>query len=101
MSLAKQVSSAYLPIAAVEIPEFMYEALVEQIYKLGIFAHGMTYGEHPVTAVGALRTMELLDERDLLNYVRSVIPTFENHIRDLADHPLIGNTRTASVGRVP
>lgn len=94
MSLAKQLSSAYLPIGAVVIPGFMYEALVEQSRKLGIFAHGMTYGGHPVTAAVALRTMELLEERDMLNYVRSISPRFEQRIRALGDHPLIGNTRT-------
>ncbi len=97
MSLAKQLSSAYLPIAAVVIPEFIYEALVEQSRKLGIFAHGMTYGGHPVTAAVALRTMELLEERDMLNYVRSIIPRFEQRIRSLGDHPLIGDTRTAGL----
>jgi len=97
MSLAKQLSSAYLPIAAVVIPEFMYEAFVDQSRKLGVFAHGMTYGGHPVTAAVALRTMELIEERDILKHVRSVIPTFEKRINDLADHPLIGNTRTAGL----
>jgi len=93
MSLAKQLSSAYLPIAAVLIPEYMYEAFVEQSRKLGSLAHGMTYGGHPVPAAVALRNIELIQERDILGHVRSVSPLFQKRIKALADHPLVGNTR--------
>jgi 4-aminobutyrate--pyruvate transaminase len=97
VSLAKQLSSAYLPIAAVLIPEYMYDVLVEQSKKIGLFAHGMTYGGHPVPAAVALRTLEIYEERDILGQVRKVSPRFQKRIDQLADHPLVGNTRSVGL----
>jgi 4-aminobutyrate--pyruvate transaminase len=97
MSLAKQLSSGYLPIAAVVIPDFMYEALVDESRKIGIFGHGMTYGGHPVPAAVALRTLELYEERDILGHVRKVAPRFAARMRKLADHPLVDNVRSVGL----
>ena len=49
MSLAKSLSSAYLPISAVVIPEFMYEPIAEVSADVGVFGHGFTYSGHPVS----------------------------------------------------
>ena len=42
LSCAKQLSSAYLPISALMISDRVYEALVSQSEKLGMFGHGST-----------------------------------------------------------
>ncbi|NQV21560.1 MAG: aspartate aminotransferase family protein [Rhodospirillales bacterium] len=97
VSLAKQLSSAYLPIAAVLIPEYMFDVLVEQSKKIGVFGHGMTYGVHPVPAAVALKTLEIYEERDILGQVRKVSPRFQKRIDQLADHPLVGNTRSVGL----
>ena len=55
MTVAKALSSAYLPISAVLIPEFMYEPFVEASGEVGTFGHGFTYSGHPVCAAVALR----------------------------------------------
>ena len=47
MSMAKAISSAYLPLSAVVIPEFMYEPFIEQAGAVGNFGHGFTYSGHP------------------------------------------------------
>ena len=54
MSVAKAVSSAYLPLSAVLLPEFMYEAFTAMSAELGNFSHGFTYSGHPVAAAVAL-----------------------------------------------
>ena len=59
ISVAKALSSAYLPIAAVMIPELMYEALLVESKKIGVFGHGFTYGGHPVSAAVAVKTLEI------------------------------------------
>ena len=65
MSVAKALSSAYLPISAVLIPEFMQEAFESKSDELGVFGHGFTYSGHPVCAAVALRNLEIMEERDL------------------------------------
>ncbi len=57
--VAKMLSSAYLPIAGVMIPESMYQALLIESKKIGVFGHGFTYGGHPVSAAVALKAIEI------------------------------------------
>ena len=93
MALGKQLSSAYMPISAVMITDEMHDALVSESRKLGMFAHGYTYGGHPVSAAVALRTIQLMEERDLVGHVQKVAPIFQKRIRSFADHPLVGDAR--------
>jgi len=93
MSLAKAVSSAYLPLSAVLLPEFMYEPIVEQSGQVGTFGHGFTYSGHPVCAAVALRTLELMEERDLFAHAARVGGPFQARLRALGDHPLVGEAR--------
>ena len=41
------------------IPEIMYEALLAESKKIGVFGHGFTYGGHPVSAAVAVKTLEI------------------------------------------
>ncbi len=93
MSVAKALSSAYLPISAVLIPEFMYEAFVDMSDQLGVFGHGFTYSGHPVCAAVALRNLEIMEEQDLFNHASRVGKIFQQRLRGFADHPLVGEVR--------
>lgn len=93
LTCAKALSSAYLPISAVFIKEPMYQAFVQNSEKLGIFGHGYTYSAHPACAAAALRTQQLMEERDILGHVRRVSPTFQARIQGFADHPFVGEAR--------
>lgn len=93
MTVAKQLSSGYLPISAVMIMDDVYEVLVSESEKRGVFGHGYTYGGHPVCAAVALRTLELYEELDILSHVKKVSVRFLKRLRALADHPLVGETR--------
>ncbi|MDZ7668033.1 MAG: aminotransferase class III-fold pyridoxal phosphate-dependent enzyme [Gammaproteobacteria bacterium] len=93
MSLAKAVSSAYLPMSAVLIPEYMYEPMIEPSGQVGNFGHGFTYSGHPVCAAVSLRALEIMEERDLFNHAARVGEAFQQRLHRLADHPLVGNTR--------
>ncbi len=50
MTVAKALSAGYLPISATLVSEALYEILLAQSDKLGIFGHGYTYSSHPVPA---------------------------------------------------
>jgi 4-aminobutyrate--pyruvate transaminase len=93
ISCAKQLSSAYLPISAVLVPEHVFEAIRDNSGKIGTFGHGFTYGGHPVAAAVALRTLQIYEERDMLGHVNAVAPRFQARIRKLGDHPLVGEAR--------
>jgi len=93
VTCAKQLSSAYLPIAAVMISDPIYQAFVEQSRKLGAYGSGHTYGGHPVSAAVALETLKIYEERDIVGHVRGVTPRFQTRLQSLGDHPLVGEAR--------
>ena len=93
MSVAKSLSSAYLPVAAVLIPDYIYEAMLEQSRKLGTFGHGFTYSGHPTCTAVALKNLEIMEERQIFEHVREVMPRFQERLSAMGDHPLVGETR--------
>ncbi len=97
LSCAKALSSAYLPIAAVMVSEDIFRGMVSQSEKHGAFAHGYTYSGHPVPAAVAMRTMELMEERNILGHVRHVSKRFIERFEGLADHPLVGEVRACGL----
>ena len=93
ISVAKALSSAYVPIAAVTIGEEMYQAMIDESKKIGTFGHGFTYTAHPVAAAVAAKTLEIYEKRNIVGHVKSVAPRFEERVRRLAEHPLVGHAR--------
>jgi len=97
VTMAKAITSAYMPLGAITVSEPVYEALVQQSEKLGAFAHGFTYSGHPVACAVASKTLEIYERINIVEHVRSVAPVFEMRLRALADHPLVGNARSVGL----
>ena len=93
VSIAKALTSAYMPLGAVTVNERDFEAMVEESRKTGVFAHGFTYGGHPVSCAVALKAIEIYERMDLIGHVRRVAPTFQKRLHDLASHPVVGEAR--------
>jgi 4-aminobutyrate--pyruvate transaminase len=93
MTVAKALSSAYLPISATVISEKIADAITKHAGKLGNFAHGFTYAGHPVSAAVGLETLKIYAERDILSHVRQVGPYLQEKLQALAAHPLVGEAR--------
>ena len=93
ITMAKALSSAYLPISAVAINNDMYEGVMEESNRIGVFAHGFTYSGHPVAAAVALKNLELMEERDVMGHAARISPVFQARLKALSDHPLVGEAR--------
>jgi 4-aminobutyrate---pyruvate transaminase len=93
ISIAKALSSAYLPIAAVMIPEAMYQALLAESKKIGVFGHGFTYGGHPVSAAVALKAIEIYGRDHIFEKATEKAPQFQARLGALNAHPLVGEAR--------
>jgi 4-aminobutyrate--pyruvate transaminase len=93
ISVAKALSSAYLPIAGVMVPEHMYEALVAGSRKIGTFGHGFTYSGHPVAEAVALKTLEIYARDRIVDKAAALIPQFRDALNRLGGHPLVGEAR--------
>jgi len=90
---AKQLSSAYVPIAAVLMSQEFYEVIADQSAKLGTLGMGYTYSGHPVAAAVALETLKIYESDKILDHVRRVSPRFQERLIRLAAHPLVGEAR--------
>jgi 4-aminobutyrate--pyruvate transaminase len=93
ISVAKALSSAYLPIAGVMIPEVMYQALVSESKKIGAFGHGFTYGGHPVSAAVALKAIEIYARDRIFERAAKLAPQFQARLDALNNHELVGEAR--------
>jgi 4-aminobutyrate---pyruvate transaminase len=93
ITLAKAVTSAYVPMGALTVPDEVYQALVEASGKHGVFAHGFTYSGHPLACAVALKTIEIYERINIVAHVQRVAPVFQTRLKALADHPLVGEVR--------
>ena len=93
VTMAKQITSGYQPMSATAISDAIYDTLVRQSEKIGVFAHGFTYSGHPLAAAVAVETLKIYEERQILDHVRAVTPHFQERLRRLESHPLVGEVR--------
>ncbi len=93
ITTSKALSSGYLPISALMVSEAIFQGLVRESEKIGVFGHGFTYSGHPVPAAVALEALNIYEERDIVGHVRAMSPVLQDGLRGFADHPLIGNAR--------
>ncbi len=91
---AKALSSSYLPISAVMVNDFVFQALAKESHSIGTFGHGFTYSGHPVPAAVAIETLKIYDEINIGAHVGQVGPHMQAELRRrFADHPLVGEVR--------
>lgn len=91
MTMAKGISSGYLPISGVMVHDRVADVLIGQG---GEFHHGYTYSGHPVAAAVAIANIGLLREGGIVERAASDIgPYFQARLQELADHPLVGQVR--------
>jgi putrescine aminotransferase len=92
MTLAKGLSSGYLPIGAVMVADRVAEVLID---KGGEFAHGYTYSGHPVACAVASVNLSIIEQEGLVTRTREEPgPYLASKWRQLAGHPLVGEARS-------
>ncbi len=93
ITVAKALSSAYLPISGLLINERVWQPMVENSAKIGTFGHGYTYSAHPVAAAVAIETLKIYEERDILSHIRRVARPFQAGLQRFTGHPLVGEVQ--------
>jgi taurine--2-oxoglutarate transaminase len=89
MTMAKGLTSSYLPLGAVA----MRHAIAEQFDTM-MFYGGLTYSSHPVSLAAALATIAVYEEDGLIENAARLGPVLRGHHERLAaKHPSIGSTR--------
>ncbi|WP_062215145.1 aminotransferase, partial [Aureimonas sp. AU20] len=97
MTLSKQITSSYMPLAAVMLSEAVYAPIADNSARLGVFGHGFTASGHPVATAVALENIAIIEERDLMGNAARLEQPFQAGLRSFADHPLVGEVRGAGL----
>jgi L-2,4-diaminobutyrate transaminase len=82
MTVAKGLTSAYLPLSASIIGDRVWEVLQQGSGKFGTFAHGYTYSAHPVCAAAALANLDIIEREGLVANARDTGAYFQLCLRD-------------------
>ena len=95
VSMAKGLSSGYLPISAVAVSDEVFAAIQEG----GPLTHGYTYSGHPVACAVAIANIDVIERQSLVDRVReNTAPYFRQCLGELADqHPMVGELRGAGL----
>src|SRR6185436_1939732 len=89
LTMAKGLTSAYLPLGAVG----MRRAIAEH-FRDKVFQGGLTYNSHPMACAAALATIAVYEEDDLIGNASRLGPVMTDLLTDLARrHPLVGAHR--------
>ena len=89
MTMAKGLTSSYLPLGAVAMRHSIAEAFQDRM-----FYGGLTYSSHPVSLAASLATIRVYEEDGLIeNAARMGERMREMHQRLAAEHPSVGATR--------
>jgi putrescine aminotransferase len=95
ITLAKGLTSGYVPMGAVGLHDRVAKAIIEN----GDFNHGLTYSGHPVAAAVALANLKLLRDEKIVERVKNDTgPYFQKQLREtFANHPIIGEISGAGL----
>lgn len=91
MTLAKGLSSGYMPISAVMLGLRVGDVIANANEEL---VHGFTYSGHPVACAVALKNIEVIQRDKLVERAGQEIgPYLQAGLATLRDHPLVGEVR--------
>ena len=90
ITMAKGLTSAYVPMGAVGMRQGIADHFREKV-----FSGGLTYNSHPLACAAALGTLRAYEEDDMIGNARRLGPVMSGLLADLASkHPSIGAHRS-------
>jgi adenosylmethionine-8-amino-7-oxononanoate aminotransferase len=90
ITCAKGMTSGYSPIGAMIASDRLFEP-----FKQGTtaYAHGYTFGGHPVSSAVALANLDIFEREGLTDHVQHNAPAFRAALEKLYDIPIVGDVR--------
>ena len=87
---AKGLSSAYASIGCVIAADHVVEPFMNES---AMYAHGITFGGHPVQCAIALKNVEIMKRERIVENVREHGDAFRTTLEQLLDLPIVGDIR--------
>jgi adenosylmethionine-8-amino-7-oxononanoate aminotransferase len=92
ITTAKALTSAYAPMGALIASDRVAAPFME---GKEMFAHGLTFGGHPIAAAIAMANLDIFENEDLCGHVLEKEPEFRGMLEGLRDLPIVGDVRGA------
>jgi hypothetical protein len=90
ITVAKGLTSGYSPLGAMIASDRLMEPFLE---GTNMFAHGYTFGGHPVSTAVALANLDIFEREGIFEHVRANEPAFRSTLEKLNDLPIVGDVR--------
>lgn len=90
LTFAKGVTSAHVPLGGLLISDRVAEPFLD---GRAFYAHGATFGGHPVAAAVALKNLEIMERENVLGNVRATEGWLSEQLNALRELPIVGDVR--------
>ncbi|MCJ0890662.1 aspartate aminotransferase family protein [Rhodococcus sp. ARC_M5] len=90
ITCAKGMTSGYSPIGAMIASDKLFEPFDDGTSS---FAHGYTFGGHPVSAAVAMANLDIFEREGINAHVADNAPAFRATLEKLHDLPIVGDVR--------
>ena len=90
ITCAKGLTSGYSPLGAMIATDRLMEPF---LHGSESFAHGYTFGGHPVSTAVGLKNLQIFEEEQVLEHVRDNEGAFRSTLERLKDLPIVGDVR--------
>ncbi|AIQ49842.1 aminotransferase [Paenibacillus sp. FSL R7-0273] len=94
VTMAKGLTSAYLPLSATAVRKDIYEAFKDNSDGYGHFRHVNTFGGNPAACALALRNLEVLEQEQLVERAAILGQRLHSGLSGLLGHRLVGDIRS-------
>ncbi|ASA24630.1 aspartate aminotransferase family protein [Paenibacillus donghaensis] len=94
VTMAKGLTSAYLPLSATAVRKDIYEAFKDNSDGYGYLRHVNTFGGNPAACALALRNLEILEQENLVERADMLGKRLYSEFSGLLGHKLVGDIRS-------
>lgn len=93
VTMAKGLTSGYLPLGATSVKTEIYEKFKENGSDNHL-RHISTYGGHPASCAVALKNIEIIERENIVNRVHELGESILGQLKGLIQHPNVGEVRS-------
>ncbi|MBN6188981.1 aspartate aminotransferase family protein [Aneurinibacillus sp. BA2021] len=93
VTMAKGITSGYLPLSATAVRKDIYEAF-KSAEDQSHLRHVNTFGGNPAACALALKNLEIMEREQLVERARILGERLYDDMREMEEHPMVGDIRS-------
>ncbi len=97
ITFAKGVTSGYIPLGGYAVSDRLLQEISQSTDGSAVYSNGYTYSGHPIACAVGLTNMEIFEQENILDHVKTIAPYFKSSLESLKDLPMVKDVRTAGL----